>query len=167
MEVLYSTGVRLNELCHLRMEDINFGDELIRITMPKGGIKYQRVIPIGKIALDFIRKYLEKSRPELLKYQKDPDYLFLNNFGQQLKKQLLTKYMTHFRYKTKIQRKITTHSFRATCATDMLRNGADVRYIQEQLGHRSLLSTQIYTRVFPKDLKEVHKKTHPRKNLKI
>lgn len=167
MEVLYSTGMRNNELCHLKVGDVNLEEGLVKITHAKGGIGFQRVVPIGKIACRFVERYLKESRPILLSTQpEENDYLFLNNFGARLTKNVLTIYMLHYRNKTNIRNKISAHSFRVTCATAMLKNGADVRYIQEQLGHRSLRSTQIYTRVFPKDLKKVHSQTHPReKNL--
>jgi len=162
MEVLYSTGIRNSELCYLKIEDINFEDGFIKITHPKGGIGYQRVVPIGKVACHFVRKYIEESRPQFLKEKEDNLYLFLNNFGGKMRKGVLIKYMKTYRFKANIRNKISAHSFRVTCATSMLKNGADVRYIQEQLGHRSLRSTQIYTRVYPKDLKKIHSQTHPR-----
>ena len=162
MEVMYSTGVRINELCFLRIEDIDFDDGLVKITHAKGGVGFQRVIPIGRVACSFIQRYLKESRPKLLGSKSDSGYLFLNNFGDPLKKCVFEIYMKHYRLKLNIKSKLTPHSFRVTCATSMLKNGADVRYIQEQLGHRSLRSTQIYTRVYPKDLKRIHQMTHPR-----
>lgn len=162
MEVMYSTGMRIDELCHLKIEDISFEDGLVKITHAKGGIGFQRVVPIGKIALNFIQRYLKDSRPHLLSIRSDSGYLFLNNFGDRLRKGTFETYMKQYRLRLNIRTRLTPHSFRVTCATSMLRNGADVRYIQEQLGHRSLRSTQIYTRVYPKDLKKVHQKTHPR-----
>jgi len=165
MEVLYSTGIRNDELCHLKLEDINYEDGLVKISHPKGGIGFQRVIPIGRIACEHVKKYLQEARPKFLGGQVDSSYVFLNNFGTRLKRNVLTKYMLTYRLKTNIRNKITAHSFRVTCATGMLKNNAGLRYIQEQLGHRSLMSTQIYTRVYPKDLKRVHSKTHPREKI--
>jgi len=162
MEVLYSTGIRNNELCHLRLDDVDIKGGLVTVTHPKGGLGYQRVIPIGKVACEHIKRYVEESRPRLLSGQEDSSYLFLNNLGRELRRTTLTAYMAMYRLKGNIKNKIGTHSFRVTCATAMLKNGADVRYIQQQLGHRSLRSTQIYTRVCPKDLKKVHQATHPR-----
>lgn len=162
MEVLYSSGMRNDELCHLKIEDVNFEDGLVRISHAKGGVGFQRIVPVGRIACEFIKKYLTYARHKLLKNNPDEQCLFLNNFGTKLKRNVLTKYIAQYRLKTNIRNKITAHSFRVTCATGMLKNSADVRYIQEQLGHRSLRSTQIYTRVFPKDLKRVHSLTHPR-----
>jgi len=164
MEVLYSTGMRNNELCHLKVSDVDLNDGLVKITHAKGGIGFQRVVPIGKTACLYVDKYLKEARPALLQMSKKADEgdLFFNNFGTRLLKNTLSKIMLEYRVKTNTRSKITAHSFRVTCATQMLKNGADVRYIQEQLGHRSLRSTQIYTRVFPKDLKKVHSMTHPR-----
>jgi len=162
METMYSSGMRIDELCHLKIEDIDFDDGLVKITHAKGGVGFQRVVPIGKVALDYIQKYLKSSRPKLLDIKDETGCLFLNNFGDPLRKQTFETYMKQYRLRLNIKNQITPHSFRVTCATAMLKNGADVRYIQQQLGHRSLRSTQIYTRVFPKDLKAVHSKTHPR-----
>ncbi len=166
METLFSSGIRNAELCHIKIEDINLDEGLVKITHAKGGLGFQRVVPVGKVACAFIKKYLKESREILLGTNEDDNYLFLNNFGTRLRRMTVINYISAYRSRCNIKNKITAHSFRVTCATEMLRNGADVRYIQQQLGHRSLRSTQIYTRVFPKDLKKVHSKTHPReKNL--
>lgn len=165
MEVFYSTGMRLNELCHLKEEDVLFQEGMIRVMVPKGGVSRQRVVSIGRVALEWVRKYLDGSRPFLLRRNREtqkPEYLFLNAEGGALRKFNLMTVMRNYRLKGGFKKLITSHSFRVTCATEMLRNRADIRYVQAQLGHELLTSTQIYARVLPTDLKKVHQRTHPR-----
>lgn len=160
MEVFYSTGMRLNELCHLKIEDILFQEGLVRVMVPKGGVQYQRVVAIGQSALEFIRKYLSEVRSELVS-KNQHEYLFINSYGKPLHKQNLVTVMRNYRLKGGFKKQISSHSFRVTAGTEMLRNGADIRHVQEQLGHAVLQTTQIYTRILPTDLKKVHSKTHP------
>jgi integrase/recombinase XerD len=160
MELLYSTGIRVNELVHIKINNINWEEELILIEEAKGGISYQRVIPCGRIALEFMNIYKRKVR---IKYSKrGEEYFFVSIKGSRLKKENIMNMILSYRNKAGLRNKITSHSFRVTCATDMLKNKADIRHVQEQLGHKSILTTQKYTRIFPMDLKKVHKKTHPR-----
>lgn len=160
MEVFYSTGIRANELANLKIEDIDFATGLIRVTHPKGGPSYERVVPIGVIACEWIRRYISESRPLL--NTKNLSYLFLSINGNKLDANAISFIISDYRLRLGIKKKITSHSFRVTCATLMLKNKADIRYIQEQLGHRSIVSTQIYTRLIPQELKEIHSKCHPR-----
>ena len=165
MEVLFSTGIRSNELCSLNLEDIDQQQELVRINHPKGGKTFQRVIPIGKTALDYLNLYLVQARPRL--ENGDPKALFLSYRGHRLINDTVLNLVKKYKFKSGLRKDITTHSFRVTCATLMLKNGADIRYVQEQLGHKRITSTQIYTRLTPIDLKRIHSRTHPRerKNL--
>lgn len=164
LETLYSTGIRATELCFLRKDDIYFTQGLIRINHPKGGREQQRVIPIGKMALHYIILYLNKARDYLAK--EATDILFLSMRGKQLCQSELRRIIQGYVFKARFRKNITTHSFRVTCATEMLRNKADIRYVQQQLGHKKITSTQIYTRVVPVDLKKVHSQTHPRERFK-
>ncbi len=161
LESFYSTGVRNNELCHLKIEDILFQEGMIRVMVPKGGISKQRVIAIGDVALHWIRKYLNEARTFLMGKQKH-DYVFINLKGAPLRKWNVMQFIKSYRYKAGFKKHVTSHCFRVTLATEMLRNRADIRYVQAQLGHSSLQSTQIYTHVLPGDLKKVHQRTHPR-----
>jgi integrase/recombinase XerD len=161
MEVFYSSGLRLNELCHLKEEDLLFQEGMVRVMVPKGGPSKQRVVAIGRTACEWVRRYLDEARPVIVGKNK-PEYLFINSEGGSLQKQNLVNVMRNYRLKAGFKKQITTHSFRVTCATEMLRNRADIRYVQAQLGHESLKSTQIYARVLPTDLKKVHQRTHPR-----
>lgn len=161
MEVFFSTGMRSNELCHLKIEDILFTEGMVRVMMPKGGMGKQRVIAIGEVALDWVRRYLSEVRPALVGKQDHP-YLFVHRRGGALRTGSVLQIMRYYRFRGGFRKPISSHSFRVTCATEMLRRRADIRYVQAQLGHTSLQSTQIYTRVLPTDLKKVHQRTHPR-----
>lgn len=160
MEVLFSTGIRSNELCQLNIEDIDQQQELVRINSPKGGASYQRVIPIGKVALDYLNLYFQQARPRL--ENGDVKTLFLSYSGHRLTNDSLLRIVKKYAFESGLRKHITTHSFRVTCATLMLKNGADIRYVQEQLGHKRITSTQVYTRLTPLDLKRIHQKCHPR-----
>lgn len=162
LETLYSTGMRASELCHLKEEDIDFSQGFVRINFPKGGRPQQRIIPIGRIALQYVNLYLNQARDYFL--NGNPDILFLSKSGKQLMADDLRGIVRGYAFKAGLRKNITTHSFRVTCATEMLKNKADIRYVQQQLGHKKITSTQIYTRLAPVDLKSVHQKTHPREN---
>lgn len=163
MEVLYSTAIRAKELAGLKIGDIDFVQGYLRVDDPKGGKSFQRVIPIGKIACDYVNQYLTKVRP-LLDKTNTKGHLFLSSAGKKIHRSYLSSMVRKYLFKCGIRKKITPHSFRVTCATQMLNNDADIRYVQEHLGHKSIRSTQIYTRLVPKDLKRVHTLCHPREN---
>lgn len=161
-EFMYSTGTRIGEAAGLKVEDIDFEHGLVRINNPKGGPEYQRVVPIGKIALEWVKRYLLEARDQ---FTGKPGYercLFLSKNGGTLKASVVSSCMRSHAMKSGMRKLYSSHSWRVTCATAMLKNRADIRYVQEQLGHRSLESTKRYTRLFPMDLKKVHQKTHPR-----
>jgi integrase/recombinase XerD len=159
IEVLYSSGIRSAELQHLRIDDINFQDGWITVRQGKG--KKDRVVPLGKAAAHFVSAYLEKTRTVLLK-EKTHDFLFVTQYGVPISHDSLERLVGKAARAAGIKRPITPHSLRHTCATLMLRGRADIRHIQELLGHSSLSSTQIYTRVEIGDLKKVHHLCHPR-----
>lgn len=160
MEVLYSTGIRAKELAGLRIEDIDFSGGLLRVEDPKGGKSFQRIIPIGKTALEYVGQYIKKVRH--IFNTNDNQYLFLTPHGRKMRRNYLNFIVHRHLFNCGLRKKITTHSFRVSCATHMLQNSADIRYVQEQLGHRSIKTTQGYTRLVPKDLKLIHTKCHPR-----
>lgn len=165
LECLFSSGVRSNELCSLNLEDIDYQQGLVRINVPKGGISFQRVIPIGDVALRYVGEYLKEARPKLEKDEKRA--IFLSYWGRRIDTEGVLNIVKKYAYQCGFRKKITTHSLRVTCATEMLKNGAEIRYIQEQLGHRCITSTQRYTRLNPKDLKSVHSRCHPRERKKV
>jgi integrase/recombinase XerD len=159
LETLYSTGIRSMELRNLELADINQTDGYLTIRMGKGA--KDRVVPLGKAALHFIQLYSEKTRPVFAAKSKI-EILFLTQHGEKMHHDTINQILNHAAKKARIKRRISAHSIRHTCATLMLRGRADIRHIQELLGHKSLSSTQIYTKVEISDLKKVHERCHPR-----
>jgi len=161
LEVLYATGMRRSELCGLDLADVNFESGTILIREGKGG--HDRVVPAGKNALVWIQKYLEESRPLLLAGFTDCGALFLASQGQRgrMSPDIISHTVSAYRKRAGVEKEGSTHMFRHTAATLMLENGADVRFVQQLLGHRELGSTQRYTHVSIRKLREVHEKTHP------
>lgn len=159
LEVLYSTGIRKSELGALTLADVDYHDGFLRINSGKGD--KDRIVPLGKIACRYLENYIKSVRPELIK---DPynNYLFLSVRGNRINQNMVWRMIKKYARKTKIKKNIHCHTFRHSCATSMLKNKANIRAIQELLGHKSLLSTQIYTHVSINDLKEVHSRCHPR-----
>lgn len=160
LELLFSTGVRSNELSSLNIEDVDPQQEMVRVNVPKGGASRQRIIPVGRIALEYISIYLKDARPII--ENGDGKSLFLSCNGHRLNNEAILRIVQKYVHECGFRKHITTHSLRVTCATLMLKNGADIRYVQEQLGHKKITSTQIYTRLMPLDLKSIHQKCHPR-----
>jgi integrase/recombinase XerD len=159
LEVLYSTGIRKEELLNILLTDVDYNDGLIRINCGKG--KKDRVVPLGRIACRYLENYIKAVRPSLIR---DPynNHLFLSLRGNRLSKNMVWQIVKSYAVKAKIKKTISPHTFRHTCATLMLRNHANIRHIQELLGHASLDSTQVYASVSIVDLKEVHARCHPR-----
>lgn len=161
-ELMYSTGTRVGEATSLKLEDIDFEQGLVRIENAKGGPDYQRVVPIGSIALGWIKKYRVEARSEFMIKPGYERYVFLSKGGGPLSAAAVNARMYDYALKQGMRKIYSSHSWRVTCATAMLKNRADIRYVQEQLGHRCMDSTRRYTRLMPMDLKKVHEKTHPR-----
>lgn len=157
LETLYSTAIRNTELRDLKIADLNANDGWLTVRAGKGG--KDRVVPIGKAALHFIGLYLEKTRPRFAGTKND--WLFVTQYGERLSADTLAQ-IRNAAVKAKIRRSVSPHAIRHTCATLMLRGRAGIRHIQELLGHRSLSTTQIYTKVEISDLKKVHERCHPR-----
>jgi len=160
METFYSTGVRRMELVNLKIHDIDFTRGTATIFDGKG--KKDRMVPIGDRACAWVRKYLEEVRPTLVASD-DNGHLFLTEYGEPFIKNRLSDLVTKYKETVGIDKPGTCHLFRHAMATYMLENGADIRYIQEILGHVNLSSAEIYTRVSIKKLKQVHAATHPAK----
>lgn len=159
LEVLYSSGIRRKELSDLMLEDVDATEGFLRINEGKG--KKDRIVPLGKIACRYLENYIKAVRPSLIRHPYE-NHLFLSLSGGQLQRNDISIIARYYAEKAKVKKHVTTHTFRHTCATLMLRNKANIRHIQELLGHSSLNSTQIYTSVSIADLKEVHSKCHPR-----
>ena len=158
LETLYSSGVRRSELVGLDLYDVDFARGWLTVRQGKGG--KDRVVPIGERALAWIRKYLEEVRP-LLGVGADERALFLAATGERLSASRLTTFVPRLFRACGIRKRGACHLFRHAMATLMLENGADIRYIQEILGHALLDTTQAYTKVAIHKLKEIHDATHP------
>jgi len=162
MEVLYSTGIRRSELVKLKVFDVDAHRGTLMIREGKG--KRDRVVPLGERALAWIQKYMDASRPHLVPAVDDGE-LFLTTMGDAMTLQRATDLVGEYVESAKLGKRGACHLFRHTCATAMLENGADTRYIQAMLGHADISTTQIYTQVSIHKLKQVHALTHPGANL--
>lgn len=158
LETLYATGVRISELLSIRTSDISLSEGFIRV-MGKG--QKERIIPLGKLAIRAIKEYIQLARGKLLK-SKASEYLFLNNHGRIISRMGFWKILQQYLKKVKITKRVTPHSFRHSFATHLLEGGANLRAVQEMLGHSNITTTQIYTHLDRKYLKEVYKTFHPR-----
>lgn len=157
LELLYATGIRVSELISLNLEDINL--ELGFIKCYKGS--RERSIPIGSISVSAVHEYLSKSRNFLIQDNKE-EALFVNVNGKRLTRQGFWKIIKHYKNQANINKDITPHTLRHSFAAHLLENGADLRSIQEMLGHSDISSTQIYAQLAKNKIKEIYKKTHPR-----
>ena len=158
LETLYATGVRVSELSAFTLEQLLPEEKLIRI-IGKGS--KERLAPIGDIALHWLKEYFEVERPFLTKPHSDST-VFLNVRGNALSRMGIWKIIQKYVSMTLIQKKISPHSFRHSYATHLLEGGADLRVVQEMLGHANIVTTEIYTHIDREYLKEVHRSFHPR-----
>ena len=157
LELLYATGIKVSELIHLKLSDINLQIGFVKCSCNK----HERIVPIGNIARAAVSDYIEKSRPYLLK-NNDSDILFVNCNGGELSRQGFWKIVKVYQKKADIQTDITPHVLRHSFAAHPLENGADLKSIQEMLGHADISSTQIYSKVVNSKIKDVYSKAHPR-----
>jgi len=158
LEVLYGTGIRVSELINIRLNDLNL--ELGYLLVRGKGSK-ERIVPLGKIAIKKIQDYTKNFRQDILK-DKLSDYLFINRSGGKMTRQGFWKILKSYALKSGITKSITPHTIRHTFASHLLDRGADLRTIQLLLGHSDISSTQIYTHIDTKKLKEIHSLYHPR-----
>lgn len=158
LEVLYSTGIRRGELCTLLMHDVDVERGTLLVREGKG--RRDRMVPLGKRAMEWVDRYLAKSRPQLV-VDPDPLLLFLSRFGEGLSLDSASALASGYIEAAQVGKKGSCHLFRHSVATAMLENGADIRFIQALLGHRGLDTTAMYTRVAIGKLKEIHTATHP------
>lgn len=152
-ELLYATGLRVSELSSLTFEDIDLSQRILRVK-GKGG--KERIVPFGKKAQDALKEYLKEIPFEGI------DYIFLNKNGTKLTTRSIHRIVVKYAIKVLNSKEISPHTFRHSFATHLLEMGADLRFIQELLGHSSLSTTQIYTHIDVQKLIEVYKKTHPK-----
>lgn len=160
IETFYSTGMRKMELANLKLRDIDLKRGVVTIHDGKG--KQDRVVPIGDRAAAWVKKYQDNVRPQLV-MDNDQEYLFLTDHGEPFINGRASDLIKKYKDAVGIDRNGACHLFRHAMATHMLENGADIRYIQMMLGHKNLTSTEIYTQVSIKKLKQVHAATHPAK----
>lgn len=164
LEVFWTTGMRLGELVALHVDDVRFAENLLTLRSPKG--RKDRSVPVGTGALAWLRTYIDEVRPLLVKEAGTrgggADWLFLSRFGLPMHKTSVYYKMKAYRHRARIKKPLGTHTFRHTLASEMLKGGADLRHIQEMLGHDNLTTTQRYLHIVKAELKKVHGRTHPR-----
>jgi len=165
MEILYSTAIRLDELLNLEIYHADLKDQVLYIRKAKG--RKQRVVPLGKSASKYLREYLENIRPYYAKKNPKERRLFINHSGLAMTPEAIRQILRKHRIDAGIKKPVSPHTLRRTCATHLVQQGADIRYVQELLGHSRLSTTQIYTRVMPKEVKEMHTTYHPGKVLPV
>jgi integrase/recombinase XerD len=158
LETLYATGMRVSEAVNLKLDNVNTEIGFLRC-IGKGD--KERVIPLGKKAVISIKRYLETSRPSLLK-NKESDALFLSRFGKKISRQSLWKLIKHYARLARIKKPMKPHILRHSFATHLLERGADLRSVQEMLGHSNISTTQLYTHINKDRLKSIHRQFHPR-----
>ena len=157
LELLYATGIRVSELISLDLEDLNLAAGFIRCSS-RGK---ERIIPLYQTAIKALNDYVRNVRPQLIA-DSDETALFVNMNGERMSRQGFWKIIKHYQEKAGIEKDITPHTLRHSFAVHLLENGADLRSIQEMLGHADISSTQIYTHVVKRQLKDVYQKAHPR-----
>jgi integrase/recombinase XerD len=158
LETLYATGMRVSEAVNLKVDNINLDVGFLRC-FGKGN--KERIIPLGRKSINSLKRYLQDSRPHLLK-NKESDFLFLNRFGKKISRQSLWKIIKRYAKEARIKKPIKPHILRHSFATHLLERGADLRSVQEMLGHADISTTQIYTHISKERLKAIHKMFHPR-----
>lgn len=158
LELLYATGIRVSELTSLNISDINLDMGYIKCY---GKGSKERIVPLGSIAVKCVQEYVAKGRPKLVRSYEE-GALFVNHHGKRLTRQGFWKIIKKYALEANILKAITPHTLRHSFATHLLENGADLRSVQEMLGHADISTTQIYTHVTKNRLKEVYDKTHPR-----
>lgn len=157
LELLYATGIRVSELITLDLEDLNLAAGFIHCSS-KGK---ERIIPLYRTAVKALQDYVWKIRPQLISDEEETA-LFVNMNGERMSRQGFWKIIKYYQEKAGIEKEITPHTLRHSFAVHLLENGADLRSIQEMLGHADISSTQIYTHVVKGNLKDIYQKAHPR-----
>ena len=158
LELMYATGLRVSEIVDLGMKDVNLDLGIVRC-IGKGS--KERVVPLGGKARDVIKRYMDRSRPRLQRPFSGGG-LFLTRLGKKMSRQMFWKIIRGYAKKARIDKVVTPHTLRHSFATHLLERGADLRSVQEMLGHANISTTQIYTHINKERLKSIHKKYHPR-----
>jgi len=158
LETLYACGMRVSEAVNLKTKDVNLEVGFLRCV---GKGNKERVVPLGKKAAVSIKRYLDLSRPRLLRAKESP-FIFVSRLGRKISRQSFWKLVKKYARKAAIKKPIKPHILRHSFATHLLERGADLRSVQEMLGHSNISTTQIYTHIDRDRLKTIHKKFHPR-----
>ncbi|WP_426453459.1 site-specific tyrosine recombinase XerD [Paenibacillus sp. S-38] len=159
LEVLYATGIRVSELISLDVESVNTSLGFIRCSGSGGR---ERIVPLGEIASQYVSAYIESMRPKLLKASKPEPALFVGHLGTRMTRQGFWKIIKKYATDSEIRQEITPHTLRHSFAAHLLENGADLRSVQEMLGHADISTTQIYAQLNRGKIKEVYDRAHPR-----
>jgi integrase/recombinase XerD len=157
-EMLYSCGLRITEAIELRPIDLNYENKYIKVT---GKGNKERMVPMGDVAVDLIKKYLSESR-QLILGSRESEYLFISKKGSMLNRKSVWRLLKNYVTRTRIEKNITPHTLRHSFATHLLERGADLRSVQELLGHMDISTTQVYTHMAQTQLQNIHKKFHPK-----
>ena len=159
LEVLYATGIRVTELISINMMDVNLHSGYIKVRKKNK----ERTIPIGSVALKCLSEYIENVRPLLIKTEEE-ESLFINANGQKMTRQGFWKILKQYKEQAKIDKDLTPHTIRHSFAVHLLQNGAEVKMVQEILGHTDVASTLMYTQMADMNLRDEYLKAHPREN---
>ncbi|MFO7810068.1 MAG: tyrosine-type recombinase/integrase, partial [Candidatus Delongbacteria bacterium] len=159
LEILYACGLRISELLSLEYNSVIFPEGIVRVI---GKRNKERIIPIGSSALKYLKQYLSELRPELAAKGKSKSILFLNSRGNRMSRMGFWKILRKYVQLADLSVEIHPHSFRHSFATHMLEGGADLRSVQEMLGHADISTTQIYTHIDREHLKQIYRQYHPR-----
>ena len=159
LELMYATGARVSEVASINVSWINLDYGYIRC---QGKGSKQRIVPMGAEASKSIRRYLQEARPFLVKIEADEPLLFLSRTGKKLRRENIWSIVKKYAIKAGIRSNISPHTLRHSFATHLLEGGADLRSVQEMLGHSNIATTQIYTHIDRKHLKSIHQRFHPR-----
>ncbi len=159
LEVMYATGLRVSELIGLKLNDLHLSIGLLQ-TLGKGD--KERIVPLGDYAIEWIGRYLDEARPLLTGKHPEEDHLFVNHHGTGLSRQGIWKNLKQIVRQAGITKTVTPHTLRHSFATHLLENGADLRTVQELLGHADISTTQIYTHITKKRMTDVYKEYFPR-----
>lgn len=158
LELMYATGMRVSEIVYLKMDDVNMEVGFVKC-FGKGS--KERIVPFGRKAKESVVRYLERARSVFLK-KKVSNFLFLTRLGKSMSRQTFWKIIKRYAREAGIKKKITPHTLRHSFATHIMERGADLRVVQEMLGHSDISTTQIYTHISKDRLKSIHQKFHPR-----
>ncbi len=158
LELLYASGIRVSELIDLNLSDF---DPRVGYLRCRGKGQKERIVPIGSVAINSVNEYMSKARSRLCKNNGETA-LFVNQHGNRMTRQGFWKILKKYAFKSNIDGEITPHTIRHSFATHLLENGADLRSVQEMLGHSDIATTQVYTQITRKKIREVYDKTHPR-----